>query len=556
VLLIDLPHAALYIILHTAGPRSRELCRAFLHLYGPLRRLTPRAVESPADLLSALTANGRHARLTSLDLSHVINVLSIDTLQALCAALPALQTLRLPSSRRAGAPSGFSLSLSSVAAATARLPALAALHAPFLAGAKSLPPPAAQPAQGWARLQSLTLPIAFTASSAAALAHCTALCRLRFEGRGHVDVAHVAPLAAQLPALAALELDGLGRIDGSAHLGGLTRLTALLLAGAVAEAGSSTGQLLHRVGALTRLRSLHLQLWWNGDWQTAQPGWLTALALLTSLRVDYDPLTGAGGVGDGAAQLGRAFDEVASSVPRLPALRELHMSDNAGVGAEHVSDAGSWLSAAAAARIASASGSLRLLHLGWLSLPAAMFTEVLPRLTGLTCLRLDSLYCGSMEFGWMSALTDLRELRYVPNSRHNGAGCTLPCELLAGLSNVDTLTLSRCPFVDEPYLARLCASMPQLRNLDLGYNSNMSGGLSALRRLTNLEVLGLEPEFSGSLLQQLFELSITTPLSLRRCYLGPQSFWSAGGPVEVARAVLGSHVEAVFAHWYQEWRAW
>ena len=45
--LIDLPLPALCAILRKAGPRTRELCKAFLDVYGPLLHLTPRSLNTP-----------------------------------------------------------------------------------------------------------------------------------------------------------------------------------------------------------------------------------------------------------------------------------------------------------------------------------------------------------------------------------------------------------------------------------------------------------------------------------------------------------------------------
>jgi hypothetical protein len=527
VLLVDLPHAALYAILHRAGPRSRELCRALLDVYGPLPRLTPRGIETPADLMSALVASGRHSRLSELDLSHVSSAVINDTLLALCTALPNLRAVRLP-----GPYQGCKLSAASVAAATVQLVSLTALHLPSTMDWDTGPAAEWPFTEACAHLRELTLPSPPPmAHSSAAVSHFTALSKLCVASVARMGAFQFAALAAQLPALVALEMGVC--VEVAAQLHRLTRLTALKLSGQVshreAGEGATTGQLLQHDGTVTSLRSLGPQLLWQ-DEDTAQPGWLNGLVHLTSLRIDFRS------VGLRWIDELLAFDHVASSVPHLPALSELHMCD--------INDCSGHLSASACAHIASARSSLKSLALRGLSLPHTAFTAVLPQLTALTCLRLHyGVYRPPIELlSWLTTLTGLSELWSDGDS---GGAQMLPCQLLAHLSNVHTLSLTGWSFVDRRYLEQLCVAMPQLRSLDLSDTSNMGDALAALQHFTNLEVLGLESAEDD--LEALRH--IRPPWSLQRCCLG--EFCSRKTRAD-AVAVLGRQVEAAFSQWHPE----
>jgi hypothetical protein len=433
------------------------------------------------------------------------------------------------------------------AAATAHLPSLEALHVPFLSGMDAYPLPAWPNA--CPQLRELTLPRALVvAPSSTALCCSTGLSRLCIHGRGPIDLARIASLVAQLPALVALEQGTYGGFEGAAELRSLTQLTALKLAGAMLKDGEPNGPLLHAIAALTGLKSLDLGVCFDFGWDPAQPSWLRRLTGLTSLRVAFDTNEDEGLLHHETAGV---FDEVAASVPDLPALCELHIADATGTRTEM------WPHACV--HIGAASSSLRRLTLAGLSLATSMFTEVIPQLTGLTCLCLNAVYHCRMSFDWLAALTNLRELAYVESSEHllgEGGNSedalddgSLPCQLLSGLSSVVTLTLANCSFVDGPYLEELCECMPQLRSLDLRHTS-VAGGLSALQRLTNLEVLGLEMQTCrAELLEQL-----RAPLNLRRCYLG-EGWWNEKQR-PAAVALLGTHVEVVFERWSHEWHEW
>jgi hypothetical protein len=552
IALVDLPHAALYAILHRAGPRSRELCRALLDVYGPLPRLAPRGLASLEELLSALAASARHRHLRVLDLSDATDLRFDDRFQALCKALPSLLTLHLPVYSHLMHSSDRMPTLACVAAATAHLRRLSALHAPYMSGVGGAPLCEAL-LQGWSHLRELTLPEPLLrASSTTALSGCTALSKLGIQGDikggSRVDLCHIASVASQLPALVSLQLRGSGYccMEAGPQLRGLGGLTALALAGVALEERVAAGALQQQVAALTNLRSLHLRLWWEPAWDTPRPGWLTPLALLTALRVHFDIL----GMDDAKAYnaLRGTLEEAAASVPHLPALRELRLGSSSSHGG-----VGAGLSAAACLRIAAAGSGLELLTLDELALPAAEFTQVLSRLAGLTCLGLISVTScdDDMPLGWLTALTGLRELGYVGSRQDTWFVASLPCQLLAGLSSVHALTLANCPFLDSDYLAQLCASMPQLRSLDLSGSRNVSAGLSALRRLPNLEVLGAVGTAAAA---QLLEL-IRVPPSLRRCHLGPYRRWQPAQR-KAAVALLGRHVEVVFGYWYRDWWDW
>jgi hypothetical protein len=143
-------------------------------------------------------------------------------------------------------------------------------------------------------------------------------------------------------------------------------------------------------------------------------------------------------------------------------------------------------------------------------------------------------------------LTSLRELWCaVSTTVYEADDRALPCELLASLSSVGALGLVGCEFVDGAYLARLCASMPQLKSPDLCRSDHVGMGLSSLQHLTNLEVLGLEyVDDCTALLEHL-----RAPPSLRRCYVA-KAWEDVPDPHEEAarvKALLGRwHVEAAF----------
>jgi hypothetical protein len=381
----------------------------------------------------------------------------------------------------------------------------------------------------------------------AALPRFAGLSKARFDiVRGFEDMTRVAALVAHLPALlVALELGGcncfgpvqalrgLTQLRGVTQLQGLARLTALRLAGEVVEHGTMAGQLLQLIGTLTNLRSLGLSLVWAELDTTPHHGWLSRLTLLTSLTVDF------------WAPGGKVIHDVLSSVAHLPALGVLSITDARPMPA---------VSGVAYAHVAAACSSLRCLSLMELLLPPSMFTDVLPQLTGLTCLQFKVAVTPTTphveSFSWLSVLTALRELWY---GGHFDDTSVLPCELLAGLPHVETLYLGDCSFVDAPYLEQLCDSMPQLTSLDLSYNRNMGAGLSSLQHLTNLEVLGLgSVECSAEVLQHLHALQ--APPSLRRCHLG-EDYWEPEKQAVArvaARATLGRQVDAVFSDWAQE----
>jgi hypothetical protein len=518
--LCNLPHPALHTILHRAGPRTRELCTLLLDVYGPLRRLTPRNVHTPGELLAALARSDlRHVHLTSLDLSHVRHAITPRSLEALCRALPSLRTLRLPSYVYCTEECDFTAA--ALAAATAHLPNLIALHAP------ALPDPIPAPSdKGSPQLQELALLSPMLPPSTTALSCLTRLSTLSLGRCAAADVPHLDSLLSQLPALSALSLHAGDDSDdeGTASLPGLTQLTALTVMGL-----DRASPMLHDISTLTDLRRLALlfDLLHNSG-GIPGPAWITRLTLLTSLHVDIDTPE-------------EEVDQVALYVPHLPALRELFIGDCNGCR-------GCDMSAAACAHLAAARSSLGLLHFSACSPPASLFTEVLPQLTGLTCLRLDCVTYRT-PFSWLAVLTNLRELWYVGVRRYDDAyeGAELPCKLLAGLRHLDTLSLTYCSFVDAPYMAQLCGSMPQLRGLDLCCNNNMGGaGLSALQRLTNLEVLGLARVADSHHSLEGLE-GLRAPASLRRCYLGPVA-WPPGERAKLG-GLLDRHVEVVFSQW-------
>jgi hypothetical protein len=512
----------LHAILHAAGPRSRQICRALLDLYGPLRRLTPRGVETSSELLAALVVSGRHRELTSLDLSYVHHLITDDSLPALCEALPALRALRLHPLTWRGAKPTFSAA--AVAAATSHLPQLTALHVGSVSDKRRWPHPLLTkwPIQGCPLLENLALPRSWVPLASTALPALTGLSRLAFGGEDceftAMHMSHIAAVAPQLPALVALELEG--SFKASAQFQGLTQLTALKVYGRPA------GQVLQHIGSLTNLRSLEVRLRWRRRDQP-QHGWLDELACLTRLWVDFWIRP----EGEGLGWL-EAFDEVARSVPHLPDLRDLRFATSGTYGHATVM--------LPCAGIASASGSLRALALECMYFHDSMYSQVLPLLTGLTSLRLGSLWYsyGFGGFGWLTALTSLRELVYW--SGGESRALHLPCELLAGLRSVVALTLDKLPFVDGGYLVQLCASMPQLTSLGLCNSESMGPALAALQHLTRLEVLAFSTSCRGVERAAEGWEHLRAPSSLRRCHL-PEGRATA----RAVRGLLGRQVEVV-----------
>jgi hypothetical protein len=272
------------------GPRAREVCGAVLRLLR-LPRLTPRGVDDAAELLAALKRpDGRHHGLQGLDLRHVAELVTAETLVELCEALPNLSTLRLPDRGQ-----GCKLTAAEVAAATAGLSRLTALHVPCVSG---LAAAALLPKARAHHLQVLTLATPLLAAAVPALAPFSALSALSFKGKGFVRMDHVLSLAAQLPALAALELEG-SFMTTAYPLQRLTRLTSLSLTGHVGGELTMNEMLLGHVGTLTGLASLALDLLWDEDADRKQILWLDDTTALTTQHgslfwpnfLKYHPLT-------------------------------------------------------------------------------------------------------------------------------------------------------------------------------------------------------------------------------------------------------------------------
>jgi hypothetical protein len=519
-LVVALPDAVVYIILLKAGLRSRRLCKAALKIYGPLHGLAPRGLAASWQLLTALR---RHKDLSALDLSQVAELVTPDVLLALCKALPNLRTLKLPD--------GTVLTKACIAAATSHLPKLTALHVPYQEGF-GLDPLPEWPSTGCLPLKHLTLPAPLVAPCTTALSRLTALSKMAFNcvNWPGPDLSHIADWAERLPALAALQLFSTDMFCGLPEVLRLTQLTALTLTTWGSGETETPCELLQHLGTLTQLRSLNVKLNW-GDHEdtTTEPTWLTGLALLTTLCVNFYRSPESGEL--------PALEGVASAVPSLPALSDLYIGNST-----------TWqhpgLSAAACARIAAAKSSLTLLGLQGLALPGSLFWEVLPLLTGLVRLRLDTIRVtpATTTFNWLTALTALTELAYFEDL-WRGHASALRCELLVGLPSLRVLTLCHCAFVDAPYLEQLCASMPQLTSLNLAGNYNMGAGVAALRHLTNLEELGLNGITRADELLRYLK----APGSLRVCYLGEH--WNERPRAAATWAILGRQVETVFSVW-------
>jgi hypothetical protein len=496
------------------------------------------------DVFSALAGRHRHTALMALNLEHIDGRVIDGTLQALCEALPSLQELRLPTSSR--------MSLTRVAAATSSLTVLTALHLPSPYAAEF---PYAEITGRLSRLRALSLPAGYMEAPTTGLRMCTQVTRLCFHadrgGQGRVDMSGLVRWAAQLPALASLEFDAITytHMLNATQVEALTALRTLKLCCVQPAGGTTTSEMLRRIGSLTALRVLHLRVTHWG-WTPIEQGWLSRLSLLTSLHVAYafsafedEYYYNEDDVPAPAEALTAAFDEVASAVPSLPSLVELSICDALCTTCSDVP------SAAACARITSAAGTLRALHLHGLPLPQAAMLVLLPQLTGLTCLRLTC--CeglggapGSLA---LATLTSLRELCYQGGVDE----CAPPCALLAGLRSIRALSVQA---VDGPYLAQLCAAMPQLTCLDLGTHYGAEGGsgllaagapaLQPLQLLSRLEVLDLTSSVAAEQLRYMEGVRC-----LQRCYMGGQC---TPGFQKRSMAALGRRMDVVF-HSRQRW---
>jgi Leucine-rich repeat (LRR) protein len=534
-------------ILRKAGPHSRELCKALAHLYGPLLSLTPRNVTRIQDLLSTLTRQGRHKQLKALDLSHVTNLVTDNSLKLICRALPHLERLHLPLTCKLTTPA--------LAALQPLLPSspLTALQIssqlPYAATAAVLQVSLDMILQ-LTRLRELALPACAAVLLAAEdealvkLGACSQLTQLSFsdphcrndaQDSETISAALIARCAECLPALASLKVGKrflfVETADPLTKLRGLTALTELHVA--TVWTTWPHNEALHAIGAMANLRTLQLRLLHLG-WDPAESGWLTRLSLLTSLDVCFET------TGDGPG----CFDEVLSAVPHLPALRRFHMSSNLLQEMQQPSDE-------AFASLASASGVLEQLHLSALELPRSCM-EVIRQLTRLTALRIRGCdWWGTRGSFWtassaLAALTSLRVLEVrdltVGKVLDGPDDCTHDCTVapraIEGLKQLRTLRLNG-ELLNRPYITRLCAALPQLCVLDVSGSANIGSGVSALSKLTNLEEVDLSATVEvGELVRHL-----KPPTSLRRfLYKAPLEQEHE----QHIRALLGPRVRVVF----------
>jgi hypothetical protein len=249
---------------------------------------------------------------------------------------------------------------------------------------------------------------------------------------------------------------------------------------------------LQVLGGMTNLRSLQACLVHTGGAQV-EHGWVTRLSLLTSLDFSMDGTTG-----DDSA----VFDELVSSVPHLPALRELRLGKRVTRQVRGLADA-------PFARLVDAAGALEVLHLTLLQLPGGC-VDAIRQLTRLTSLSIRTCECAARGFAGLAALTRLRRLELLDVQSDCGVGCNA----LVGLKQLTMLRLNGA-FVTRRYVARLCGELPRLERLDVSGSRNVGSGLSALERLTNLEVVDLSNTVGVGQLAA----SLRVPPSLRLCLL-------------------------------------
>jgi hypothetical protein len=525
-------------ILQRAGLRSRELCKALAHLYGPLLSLTPRDVSRIQDLLSTLTRQGRHKQLKALDLSHVAELVTDNSLKLICSALPHLERLHLPLTCKLTAPA---------------LAALQALPTPSPLTSLRISPqlPYATTAAvlresgildsilQLTQLRELALPT-FAAVLLAAedeqlvkLGACSQLTQLSFldphcrndpSDNEITDAGCIVSCAERLPALVSLATDmrymHVETADSLTRLQGLTSLTELHI-GTVLAAWTHS-EVMHAIGAMANLRSLQVRFL-HGGWDPAESGWLTRLSLLTSLRVGFEATRSSapGSIG-----------EVLSAVARLPALRCLQVVTDLLQPAQGPSGE-------AFAGLVPAKGLLEELHLSCVELPRSCM-EVIPQLTRLTALGFHGCGGAASRGGlWMaaSALTALTNLR-VLMARDLAGGCTVALGAIEGLKQLHTLQLNG-DLLNRTYLTRLCAALPQLRVLDVSSSANIGSGVSALSRLTNLEVVDMSATVEVGVLVR----HLRAPPSLRRfLYKAPTDQEHR----QRIRDLLGPRVRVVF----------
>jgi hypothetical protein len=322
--------------------------------------------------------------------------------------------------------------------------------------------------------------------------------------------------AACVPTLAALVIDAWGCGTRPSHLQPLQRLTALteLQVGTICDPFRAASM----IGGITSLQSLRLcftRAAWDLSWLTRLPR-LTSLHAILAPELQSDPFV--------IARIG--MDKVVSAVRHLPpSLRAFELTVNTGCRWPRI-----WgvLSSGAFAGLASASGLLQRLELGYMELPGN-FMEVIQQLTRLTTLVISDCN-GCSNFSGLTTLSGLNKLELWDTGKV-GSGT------IGSLKQLHTLRLSG-HFLDGPYLGRLCAALPQLRVLDISSSYKIGPGVSALGLLTALEVVDL----SDTVRVGVLERCLRVPPSLRRCHL----MYPQPGAQQRAAATLGPNVEVVF----------
>jgi hypothetical protein len=500
------------------------LCKALLYIYGPLLSLTPRGLQAAA----VMTRRGRYSQLTALDLTQATGVVTDKTMKLLFKALPHLQRLRLPVTRQ--------LTARGLGPLQPLLPSLTALDISC-----PTPPPDScilDAILQLTQLRELTLPtsaaaLLTTEGRLAKLGACTQLSSVTFSdhvgqsGNGNLTSTSMAcfvSCAERLPALVSLKLDErclrVQQPEIVQQLQGLTALTKLHM-GTIAQGWEEGVTFLHAIGGMASLRSLQLRLS-QCQWAPTERGWLASLSLLTSLNIRFESTS--------VVNPQQHFDAVLSAVPYLPLLRSFQLS-------------GSRLCYLAAPRVcsgpfaclAAASETLEVLQLNYMHLPYS-FMDVIQQLTHLTSLGVCSYNCAERILAGLKEFTSLRKLDLCDWTSDNCAEVAGP---ITALKRLHTLRLDG-NFFDRANLTQLCASLPQLHVLAFSSSRKIGSGLSALTRLTNLEVVDLSfaRELVGTLARHL-----KAPPSLRRCLL---SGVGDERRQQRVRRLLGPSAEVVF----------
>jgi hypothetical protein len=175
------------------------------------------------------------------------------------------------------------------------------------------------------------------------------------------------------------------------QLQGLTALTKLHM-GTIADGWEDGGIIMRAIGGMASLQSLQLCMRLH-RWNPTEHGWLASQSLLTSVSVCVQ----------GAPAV--HFERVLSAVPQLSLLRSFQQSGSR-------FDCGPSLSSGPLGCLASASGTLELMQLNFMHLPAN-FMEVIQQLTHLSSLGIRGCRCRCTK-GSFSGFSGLKAWTNAP----------------------------------------------------------------------------------------------------------------------------------------------